>query len=136
MAILKRADLLGATTPPQETVHIPQLGGDVIVRGMTGVERDAFEMSLLEGRGRNRQTNLKNLRAKLVAFCCVDEEGRRLFSDAEAEQLGLVRADVLNKRYTPASKLSGISEEDAEELGKPLKTETPSATSSSVSPAS
>ncbi len=132
MAVLAKSVLLGATKPPQEIVRIPELGGDVIVRGMTGAERDAFEVSLVEGRGRKREVNLKNLRAKLIAFCCIDENGNRIFSDADADALGNIRADVVNRIYTVAQKLSGISEEDADELGKPVSP-TASASSSSLS---
>lgn len=135
MPVLSKSVLLGATTVPRETVRIPELGGEVIVRGMTGAERDAFEVSLVEGRGRNRQANLKNLRAKLIAFCCVSETGERVFTNEDVEALGTVRADVLNRIYNVAQKLSGITDEDADELGKP-STPTASATSSSPLPAS
>lgn len=137
MAVLSKQILLGATKPPQEIVRVSELGdpdGHVIVRGMTGSERDAFEVSLMEGRGRKREVNLKNLRAKLIAFCCVDENGNRLFSNDDVEALGNVRADVMSRIYNVAQRLSGISDEDAEELGKPLSPKT-SATSSSGSPA-
>jgi hypothetical protein len=132
MAVLTKQILLGATTPPQETVKVPELGGDVIVRGMSGSERDAFEASLIEGKGRKRDVNMKNLRAKLVAYCCVDEQGARIFNDSDAAALGEVRADVLNRIYTVAQRLSGISEEDAEELGE-VSSPTDSASSSSGS---
>lgn len=121
MAILSREALLNATAPPQEIVKVKQLGGDVIVRGMTGEERDDFEASLIIGKGRNRDVQMRNMRAKLVAYCCIDESGKRLFSEADAAQLGKTRADVLNKLFGVAQRLSGISEEDAEELGQPSK---------------
>jgi hypothetical protein len=135
MALLPKHLLLGATVPPQETVSIPELGGEVIIRGMSGAERDAFEVSLVEGRGRKREVNLKNLRAKLVAYCCIDEHGARVFSNEEAEALGNMRVDVLNRMYSVAQRLSGISDQDADELGQPV-TLTVSATSSSPLPKS
>lgn len=122
MAVLSKAQILGATAPAQETVPVPELKGDVIVRGMTGKERDAFEASLVEGKGKKRDINTKNLRAKLVAFCCIDPEGKRLFSDSEAEVLGDVRADVLDRLFSVAQRLSGITQEDADELGQASET--------------
>lgn len=119
MAVLTKAQIFGATAPAQETVSVPSLKGDVIVRGMTGKERDAFEASLVEGKGKKRDINTRNLRAKLVAFCCVDEQGNRLFSDADAEALGDVRADALDRLFSVAQRLSGITQEDADELGQP-----------------
>ena len=121
MAGLTREAFLSATAPPQQLVKVPELGGDVIVRGMTGEERDAFEASLIEGRGKKRDVNMKNMRAKLVAYCCVDEKGDRLFTDEDAGKLGKTRADILNRLFTVAQKLSGISEEDADELGQASK---------------
>lgn len=103
---------------PQQIVKVPILG-DVIVRGMTGTERDEFEAGLIVGKGRHRDVNLRNMRARLVWYCAVDESGDRVFSDPDS--LGRIRADVLNMLFTVAQKLSGITEEDADELGQPSK---------------
>jgi hypothetical protein len=131
-----RETLLGATAPPQEDVHIPALGIAVTVRGMTGVERDQFEASCFEGRGKKRDFNMKNLRAKLVAYCCIDEKGNRLFSDADAIALGAVRADVIDRLFSVAQRLSGMKDEDVEELGLTSPSPIPSPSSSSPSPVS
>lgn len=135
MKLLSRADILGATATPREVVQIPELGGAVTVRGMTGVERDAFEGSCFEGRGKKRDFNMKNLRAKMVAYCCIDEQGHRLFSDSDAIALGEVRADVIDKLFGVAQRLSGMRDEDVDELGLASETTPRSGTSSSSSPA-
>ena len=117
---------------PSETVAVPILG-NVLIIGMSGVQRDEFEASCMEGRGKKREFNMKNVRAKLVAACAHDPHDREvLFPDAT--ELGDIRADILDPLYTSAAKLSGISKDDEEALGKPLGTETPSGTSSSASP--
>lgn len=136
MAILTRDTILGATKPPQQVVNVPELGGEVIVRGMTGVERDAFEMSCFEGRGKKRDWNMRNMRAKLVGFCCIDEAGRRVFTDQDVEALGSVRADVIDRLFSVAQKLSGMKDEDVDELGLTSTTTKPLDTSSSASPSS
>lgn len=129
-----RDALLGATTVPTETVALPEISSSVTVRGMTGVERDAFEASCIEGRGKKRDVNTKNIRAKLVTFCCVDETGRRVFTDDDAALLGNIRADLLDRLFTVAQRLSGMSEQDVDDLGKPSTTKGASGTSSSASP--
>lgn len=128
--------ILGATAPPTEVVPLPELATSVTVRGMTGSERDAFEASCIEGRGKKRDVNTKNIRAKLVAFCCVDESGTRVFRDDDPAALGSVRADLLDRIFGVAQRLSGMSEQDLDELGQPSTTKPVSATSSSVSRAS
>ena len=129
-----REALLGATVTPTEVVALPEIEAVVTVRGMTGVERDAFEASCIEGRGKRRDVNTKNMRAKLVAFCCVDEKGHRVFTDADAGALGEVRADLIDRIFSVAQRLSGMSDQDAEDLGKPLKTKEVSDSSSSPLP--
>lgn len=134
MGLLSRADILKATVTPRETVAVPELGGDVLVRGMTGVERDAFEWSCFEGRGKKRDFNMKNMRARLVGFCCIDEKGSRLFTDEDIAVLGDVRADVIDRLFGVAQRLSGMRDEDIDELGLASANRTPSATASSLSP--
>jgi hypothetical protein len=133
MPKITAAQLAALSELPCETVTVPVIGA-VLVQGMSGVQRDAFEASCMEGRGKKREFNMRNVRAKLVAACARDPKDKELlFPDAEA--LGGIRADVLDPLYTVAAKLSGISKEDEDALGKPLETETPSGSSSSASPA-
>lgn len=129
-----RDQILGATEAPRESVYVPALQVAVWVRGMTGGERDAFEASCFEGKGKKRNFSMKNIRAKLVAFCCEDDQRNRIFTEADAERLSDVRADIINPLFTVAQRLSGMSEEDVDELGS--SSPTPSVTSSSPSPVS
>lgn len=121
MGALNKDALLAAAKQslPIEQVDVPELGGSVYVRGMSGKERDDWEKSLLVGKGKRREVNTANVRAKLVAKTACDEHGVQLFSDADADALGNLRADVLNRLYEKASRLSGVSEADVDELGKP-----------------
>lgn len=102
-AILGVQDDLGL-----KTVEVPEWGGTVNVRGMRGVERDAFEASMFEDDGDKRKRNIANLRARLLVRCLVDAEGKRLFEDEDAAELGLRNARVLDRLYDVASELSGI----------------------------
>lgn len=114
-----RDAILGATTLPEELVELPEIETAVRVRGLTGFERDAFEASLFVQRGKHREQNLANLRAKLVVRCVLDEDGQPAFSEDDAKALGQVRADVLDRLFSTAQRLSGLREEDVKELGKP-----------------
>src|SRR5690606_41735748 len=90
VVVLNREAILAAKDLPRELVEVPEWGGAVYVRALTGAERDAFEQSIVEQRGRDARMNLNNLRAKLVALTAVDENGERLFSDKDAELLGQI----------------------------------------------
>ena len=106
---------------PTERIAVPELvqDGYVIVRGMTGWERDAWERSLIKGRGKRRDIDTENVRARLAVRCLVDEAGARIFRDDEAGILGKLRVDVLQRIFEVAQKLSGVSDEDIDELGSP-----------------
>ena len=47
MNILSKEAILAADDLPREIVSVPEWGGQVCVRTMTGTDRDAFETSLL-----------------------------------------------------------------------------------------
>jgi hypothetical protein len=118
MALLTRDAILQAEDLPKELVLIPEWNGEVYVRALTGAERDAFEQSIVEQKGKSTKMNLSNLRAKLVALTVVDEAGKRIFSDRDAELLGQKSAIAINRVFEVAQRLSGLSQEDVEELTK------------------
>lgn len=120
MAALTKAALLAlaAASLPRETLEIPELGGTVTVQGMSGKQRDAWEKSLIVGRGKRRDVNTENVRAKLACVCLIDEQGQRLFTDEDADALGELRVDVLSRIFEVAQRLSGVSDSDLDELGK------------------
>lgn len=119
MSTFDKAAFLAATkTLPIERVDLPEIGMSVYVRGMSGEERDAWERSLIRGKGRRAEVDTTNVRARLVARTACDESGARVFTNQDAEELGRSRVDVLNQLFNVAQRLSGVSDMDVEELGK------------------
>jgi hypothetical protein len=110
---------LAAVALPTETVPVPELGGVVTVRGLSAADRDAFEKSMWVKKGKTRDLNMANIRARLVALCVVDEQGERMFQDADVDALGQVRADVIDRLFGVSQRLSGLGDTDVEELGQP-----------------
>lgn len=135
MASLTKAELLKAAASinvPREAVEVPELGGVVYLRGMTGRERDAWEQSLVQRRRGGRvDFRLENVRARLVCKCLVDEQGAQLLQDSDAEVLGGLRVDVLSRLYDVAQRLSGVTDEDVDELKKSIGAGAGDASSSS-----
>jgi hypothetical protein len=107
-----------------ESVEVPEWGGMVYVRGLSGTDRDSFEMAMIEqsrGKGkRTQEVNLRNLRAKLVVRTAVDsddtETAKPIFEMADIEWLGRKSAQALQRVYAVAQRLSGLSNEEVEEL--------------------
>ncbi len=113
--VLTRDEIAGVQDLQLQRVEVPEWGGDLYVRGMTGAERDAFLAGALDGKG---NVDLHNMTAKLVASTAVDGAGRRIFTDEDVEMLAAKSAAALSRVFTVASRLSGISKEDVEGLGK------------------
>lgn len=109
--LLTREAILGADDLKREPVEVPEWGGTVYIAMMTGAARDAWEQSLVDGKG---GTNTANIRARLVAACAVDEAGSRLFTEADAEALGRKSSIALERCAKVAQRLNALSSADVE----------------------
>lgn len=101
-----------------EIVTVPEWGGDVIVREMSGRERDAFEAEFVDDKGNRRADAMFNIRARLVAASVVDDEGQTVFYPSDVEMLGELSAAALDRVFTVARQLSGFTERDIDDLAK------------------
>jgi hypothetical protein len=137
---LNRDAILGAVDIQTEKEFVPEWGGDVIVRGLTGEELDAYQATIrqmrprLDGKGMEPVLIQDNMRAKLLVKCLVNEAGERLFTDQDASALGAKNGSVLDRLYDVAARLSGLSDEEKEEMEGNSETPTPDGDSSSPSP--
>jgi hypothetical protein len=117
--LLSRDAVLGANDLAYDEVDVPQWGGKVRVRTLTGAERSKFELSITDVRLKgDPKLKLDDLRTKLVALCMVDAQGQRLFTDSRAdlEALGKKNAAAIGIVYDAAAKLNGLDNGDVEEL--------------------
>jgi len=121
--MLTKEDILNARDIVKELVQVPEWGGEVYVKSLTGAERDQFEASVVEMRGSNQRFNMKNVRAKLAAIAICDEAGERLFSAEDVATLSQKSAAALDRVFGVASRLSGLSSEDVDNLRKNLGAE-------------
>lgn len=109
--MLTRDQILAADDLKRQAVAVPEWGGDVYVRMLTGGERDAFEVSA-------ELKDRKNIRAKLLSLTVCDEAGVRLFTDADILALTGKSAAALERLFEAAMKLNRIGAKDVEELEK------------------
>lgn len=117
MTLLSKEQILSARSLPTEDVDVPEWGGTVRVRAMTGAERDEWEASLVQVNGSGaRQMRLDNVRARLVALTVVGEDGERLFTSKDVAELGKQSASALDRVFDVSRRLSRLSEQDVEEL--------------------
>lgn len=104
--------------PEWATESNPDAG--VFVRSLSGAERDQFEMSMLIQKGRKSEVNLQNLRAKLVVLTAVNSDdlgsAEQIFTRRDVDRLGGKSAQALQRIYSAAQRLSGLSADDEKEM--------------------
>lgn len=122
---LSREQILGAEDAAFEDVSVPEWAPKgakkpdqvfVRVKALSGAERDRFEASITERKGRKTRTNLANVRARLVTLAAVDMDGKPLFAPADVEALGQRSAAALDRVFSAAMALAGLRDEDIDEL--------------------
>ncbi|ARK96168.1 hypothetical protein [Burkholderia pseudomallei] len=110
--ILNRAAILAANDLATVTVDVSEWGGAVIIRSMTGAQRDAYETSLMTKDASGRYTiDTENMRAKLVIFTAVDETGTPLFTLDDLPALASKNAAVIERMFVAAQRINGLSKD-------------------------
>lgn len=144
MLLTKEQILQARSRRSVEVIEVPFWGGEIIIIGLSGKERDAFEADMVSlGTNGKQQMNLRNVRAKLVGRSIVDpsdydliidqtgkpveaklkedHEPHRMFNDIEINDLGDTDALSLQLIFERAQRLSGITKADVDELVGELK---------------
>lgn len=109
--MLDKAAILAANDARITKLEVPEWGGEVYLRAMSGRDRDQFEQ-------RVQGKQLSNIRAVLASLSLCDSEGKRLFNDNEIELLGAKSAAALDRVFSEALKLNRIGAQDVEDLKK------------------
>lgn len=118
MAILTRDQILEAVDLPIETVSVPEWGGEVMVRGLTGTQREMLEANMISSKGKPIEEKMRNMRARLLCMAIVDADGNTVFSQDDVEALGKKSAEALDRVFEIARRLSGFTKADLEEASK------------------
>ena len=111
MSLLSREALETALRDkPTVDVDVPGLGA-VRIRTLSGLEREKFEMESYE----EHKAGSRNYRARLVALCLVDENGKPIFNELDAKHiLSNGNAVVLDRIYAAAKKHNRLDPVDDE----------------------
>jgi len=109
---LTRDAILAANDIKLVSVEIPEWGGTVHVRPMTGSERDSYDMEMV------KDGSPRNMRGRLVVRVVCDETGARLFKDSDADAIGAKSSSALDRIYLLASKQSRVGDGEVSDLKK------------------
>lgn len=82
---------------------------------MTERESANLEAKAVDRKGNISLVNAKKARARTVAFCVVDANGQRLFSDDDIEALQGMDAGIINTLYDECARHCGVDGIEATE---------------------
>ena len=108
---LDRKSILAADDVRKEKIAVPEWGGDVFLRVLTGTDRDRFEESYSEQK-------MKAFRIRFLLLALCDEAGQRLFADDEGDVLGKKSSVVINRLFEAGWKLNAFTQEAVDALGE------------------
>lgn len=118
----------------QERVTIDELGGDVIIQQLSARQMGEY----IEAAQKAKKDGNINVvfRDMLLIRTVVDEGGKRLFDEDDADILGDLPGKIVVKLYSVASRLNPIADDEAEEREKKdsEKASTDSSTTSCLEP--
>jgi len=115
--MLTKDQILSSKDLKRETVNIPEWGGDVLIRELTGRQRDILE-GLFASRVNPKTgavVSTKDLRAKMVIMSVIDENGEYLFTDRDTEAVSGKSAKALDRIVEAVQKMNGLAEDSIEE---------------------
>lgn len=96
---------------------VPEWGCDVYLRVWGGREQDEYEAMVLSRRGPDDAiVDPRGLRAWVLVRTLCDADGRRIFTDDEAEVLNEKNARVISRLAERAMAVNGLTDGLVEEL--------------------
>jgi hypothetical protein len=111
MALSKAAILAAKDTKLSEALPVPEWGGEVRIKTLSGTERDAFEDAYAENK-------MKAFRCRFLVLTLSDDKGQRLFEDGDVAELGKKSSVVINRLFEAAWKHNAFTNEAVESLGE------------------
>lgn len=112
--ILTKEQILSAQDIKTVTISVPEWGGEVIVRSLSGTERYRL-MSAIYKAGKN---TVENVKVAWVAASIIGEDGKQLFTEADIDALGNKSAIALDRVAEQVEKLNALSSDSVDKLEK------------------
>ena len=112
MKKLSKDDIFKADDLPTKDMDIPEWGGMLTVRTLTGTERDQFESAFVN----QDKIDIRGLKTRLIQLTVLNGDGNPMFTKADLLQLNGKSASVIDRIFQVSQRLSGLTKEDAEEM--------------------
>ena len=114
--MLTKEAILAADDLPRVLALVPEWGGEVYVRALTGAELVPFGDAVAIEQEKDTKAIMPRLYPLLVALCACDESGASIFTLADAQELAGKHAGVVARVAQAALRVNKMHEDAQEEL--------------------
>jgi hypothetical protein len=121
MTFLSREHILESSDIQVEEVEVPEWDGTVLVRELTTAEVENFSLRTSTRQGQFDVSRMSGLRAEVVSWALVDEDGNQLLHKADAEELQKKSHRAIDRIFNKVLELSGLQEPELSGEGEPEK---------------
>ena len=115
--VLTKEMIVEAHDLKEERVVVPEWGGEVRLRELTGAAREEYGY-LISSQKVGEEVDPRGIVCHLLALSIVDEAGELVFGLEDKDLLQEKSATVLNRLFDAALKLSGLDTDSVEEARK------------------
>lgn len=112
--MLSRDSVLTASDATFSTVDVPEWGGQVRIRQLTGKQQEITNK--INDAKCAEPISFGGYAAAIVCYGCIDESGKRLFLDTDAKAIGERDASAVNRVALAIMKLSGATIEEQQAI--------------------
>lgn len=113
--MLTRDQMLAADDRKIEELQIPEWGGSVLIRPLSGFERDQIEADFSH---ENKRAAMQNIRARFCFMSICNDKGERIFKEEDTATLGHKSAKALDRVFARVREISGLEDKDIKQLEK------------------
>lgn len=115
MELLKE-DIINRDDRTLTKINVPEWGGHIYIRPLSGIERVAYEESVA-ALPKDEKNGIQVI-TRFLAMVLTDSKGDRLFSENDHNELAKKRWDVIMRIFNKAGRINAIDEKSIDELEK------------------
>lgn len=122
---LTLSEILAVEDRKPEPLPVPEWGGEVFIKTMSGIDRDAYENRLIKCMKKGELVENRGLKMALLRKTLCDEAGELLIaSDKDAKAFEGKSSQVIQRLFEASQDANGLGEDSAEQAAKNLPADT------------
>jgi len=116
--VLNKEAIFAAEDSDTITLDVPEWGGSIRLRPMTGQQRAEWEYWATKRADKNGDSDFRGIRERLIISCVVDDDGKPLFDAGDLDELAQKNAMVLDRISDKCQEISGMKTDSVEDAAK------------------